>query len=403
MPSPVPRSPRAFDWRSPVVFLMIATAGMQLGWATWWTLLNNFAVEAVHATGREIGIQQSVREIPGLLAVTVLIFLLFLREQTMMLASLVVFGAGVAVTGFFPSFAGFLATTIIMSFGFHYYDAIAQSLALQWLDKRTSAVSMGRIVAAGAVAQIIVFGTIFLVYRLIEVRYEIAFLIAGGCTLAVTLFLAMAFPRFPQAVAQRRHVVLRARYWLYYCLTFLNGARRQIFAVFALFMLVERFGFAVHEVALLFLVNCLVNVFFPPWLGSLIVRFGERRALMTESLGLIGVFLGYAFVGDPMLAATLYCIDSFFFTFDIAHRTYLQKIADPADMAPTAGAAMTINHIAAVVLPAVLGLVWLWSPAAVFFIGAGICACALVLAMLVPAEPAPGRETLLSPAPVAAE
>ena len=80
----------------------------------------------------------------------------------------------------------------------------------------------------------------------------------------------------------------------------------------------------------------------------------------------------------------------------IAQKTYFQKIADPADMAPTAGVAFTINHIAAVAIPVLFGLIWLHHPAWVFLIGAAMAAISLVLSLLIPRDPSEGNETLLS-------
>jgi hypothetical protein len=77
----------------------------------------------------------------------------------------------------------------------------------------------------------------------------------------------------------------------------------------------------------------------------------------------------------------------------IAIKTYFQKIADPADIASTAGISFTINHIAAVVLPAALGLVWVFNHSAVFVIGALIALCSLLLAQLIPDAPDTGNET----------
>jgi hypothetical protein len=108
---------------------------------------------------------------------------------------------------------------------------------------------------------------------------------------------------------------------------------------------------------------------------------------------LIIVFTGYAFVQDPYLAAGLYVVDHMFFALAIAMSTYFQKIADPADIASSAGVSFTINHIAAVVIPAVLGLVWIHSNALVFLIGTGFAVCSLVLSQNVPQRPAPGNET----------
>jgi predicted MFS family arabinose efflux permease len=201
-----------------------------------------------------------------------------------------------------------------------------------------------------------------------------------------------AFPKFPARVKQRKTLVLRRRYWLFYGLTFLSGARRQIFVVFAGFLMVEKFGYSAAAITLLYLVNCGINIWLAPKIGRLIARWGERRALTFEYIGLVGLFTAYAFVQNATVAASLYIIDHLFFALAIAIDTYFQKIADPADIAASAGVSFTINHIAAVVLPAVLGIVWLVSPPTVFLTGAALAMGSLLLSRLVPTNPAPGNE-----------
>jgi MFS transporter len=379
-------------WRSPVVLLMIMAGAMQLSFAAWWNLMNNFAVQELDFTGREIGIQQSIREIPGFLSFLAIYLLLVMREQTLAYVSLLLLGLGVAVTGYFPTAMGFYLTTLIMSIGFHYYETMAQSLSLQWLPKATAAASMGKIISVGAFAQLVAYGLIFVAWKTFNLSFAVVFAIAGGLTLVVLVFLIMAYPHFKEGVPQHKKLILRKRYWLYYALTFMAGARRQIFTVFAGFLMVERFGYDVHEVAGLFLLNGAFNMVLAPKIGQLIVRFGERKALMFEYLGLIGVFVTYAFVTNATLAASLYVIDHAFFAIAIAIKTYFQKIADPADIAPTAGVAFTINHIAAVFIPVLFGFLWLVSPTAVFLSGAGMAVVSFALATLIPSNPEEGRE-----------
>ncbi|MGI9390613.1 MAG: MFS transporter, partial [Boseongicola sp.] len=181
---------------------------------------------------------------------------------------------------------------------------------------------------------------------------------------------------------------------------FMSGARRQIFIVFAAFMMVERFGFEVHEVTALFLINFVANMFFAPLMGRAVGRFGERNALAFEYVGLIFVFLAYGgiyfFGWGVVLAAALYILDHLFFALAFAQKTYFQKIADPGDIAPTAAVAFTINHIAAVFLPVLLGYLWIVSPAAVFVLAAAMACGSLFLALLIPRHPEPGRETILA-------
>ena len=109
-----------------------------------------------------------------------------------------------------------------------------------------------------------------------------------------------------------------------------------------------------------------------PQLGALVGRIGERATIILENVSLIAVFLGYAFAQGRRWIVGRACaiLDGVFFTLIIAQRTYFQKIADPADIAPTSAVAFTINHIAAVVIPVSFGLIWIWNPAIVFFIGA---------------------------------
>jgi predicted MFS family arabinose efflux permease len=369
--------------RKPEHLLILLSVAATLAFSVWLALLNNFAVEQVAFTGREIGILQSLREIPGFLAFTAVLVLLIVREQVFALVSIALLGIGVAITGFFPTEYGLYFTTVLMSIGFHYFYTVQQSLTLQWIEKDRTPEVMGRLSAAGSIAAIAAFTLVWFGVEYLELGYRVLYLVAGGVTVVLAIVAAL-FPVFPQKVQQRKHLLMRRRYWLYYALTFMSGARRQIFMVFAGFLMVEKFGFSAANIALLFLVNHLINAWAAPKIGRLISRFGERSALTLEYVGLIIIFTAYAFVEWAWLAMLLYVLDHLLFAMAIAIKSYFQKIADPADIASTAGVAFTINHIAAVVIPVIFGLIWLQSPAAVFLAGAAMAVISLVLARLIP-------------------
>lgn len=381
--------------RRPEILLLIMGAGVPISFATWQGLLNNFAIERAQFGGAEIGILQSLREVPGFLAFAVVFLLLFVREQKLAYISLLLLGIGTAVTGFFPTIIGLYITTVVMSLGYHYYETTAQSLSLQWLDKKNAAQWLGRVIAVGSFAGIVAYGLMYIGLDIVGLDFKWVYLIGGGVTVLLALTAWALFPLFPAKVEQNKHLVLRKRYWLYYALVFMSGARRQIFVVFAAFMLVERFGFDAGSIALIFLANSALSMVLAPRIGKLIGIWGERRALTVEYLGLIVVFVAYAFVQNPAIAIGLYIVDHVFFAMAIAMKTYFQKIADPADIAPTAGVSFTINHIAAVILPAAFGLLWLVSPAAVFLAGAAMALASLGLSRLIPPNPEEGNEVLV--------
>ena len=383
------------DLINPISLLILMSIAMPVAFNAWSAMLNNFVVEKAAFTGVEIGILQSLREIPGFLSFTTIFVLLIIKEQVFAVFSLALLGLGVSITGFFPSAYGLYFTTIIMSTGFHYFEAVKQSLSLQWLSKQEAPKILGRLIAVGSLTSLIVYGSLWILLEVFEMPYMANFIIAGGICILLAFVMFVGFPVFPSKTVQNQNLVLRRRYWLYYLLTFLSGARRQIFVVFAAFLMVEKFGYSASEVALLFLINYAFNWVFAERIGRLIGRFGERRALTFEYIGLIIVFIAYGLVENAIFAAFLYILDHMFFALAIAISTYFQKIADPSEIASTAGVSFTINHIAAVVIPAALGMVWIWSHSLVFYIGALFALLSLISAQFIPKIPSPGRETTL--------
>ena len=230
--------------------------------------------------------------------------------------------------------------------------------------------------------------------------FRFVYMAGGGATVLIAFICWALYPKFESPHAQHTKMILRKRYWLYYALQFMAGARRQIFVVFAAFMMVEKFGFEVHEVTALFLINFVANMIFAPLMGHMIARVGERNALVFEYVGLTIVFLAYGgiffFGWGVVLAASLYVIDHLFFALAFALKTYFQKIADPKDIAPTAAVSFTINHIAAVFLPAALGYLWITSPSMVFVLAAAMALTSLALALMIPRHPERGNESIFS-------
>lgn len=380
---------------SPKILLLLIAAGSAMSFAIWLNLLNNFAIDRAAFSGKEIGILQSLREIPGFLAFTIIYVLLLIREQKMAYISLIILGLGTLLTGFFPTALGFYITTVIMSVGFHYLETIQNSLSLQWLDKKEAPAFLGKMIAVKSAANILAFTLVWFLFELFHIDYIWLYALGGGVSIMIALYSWISFPNFPQKVYQSKKLILRKRYWLFYALQFMGGARRQIFVVFAGFLMVEKFGFSVGEISILFLINASLNIFLAPRIGKLIGLIGERRTLIFEYIGLILIFSGYAMVESSAFAIFLYIIDHLFFAMAIAQKTYFQKIANPADIASTAGVSFTINHIAAVVIPVIFGTLWIQSPALVFIMGAIMATISLLLSFNVPENPKAGNEVLL--------
>jgi hypothetical protein len=357
-------------------FLMVLTISSTVGLKSWLTLFNNFAVEVAHLDGSHIGMIQSIREIPGFLALLAVFLMLVIKEHRLSALSILCLGLGLAVTGWFPSYPGLIFTTLTMSFGFHYYETTNQSLTLQYFDAAQSPWVFGKMRSLASASGVIMGILIYFLAALLN--YTQIYVIIGGAIVAASIWGLLHDPTHRDIIPQHKKMIFRRKYWLFYFLTFMGGARRQIFMAFAVFLLVKRFQFSLQEITILFVINDLINFFLSPLIGKSILRFGERKVLSLEYSSLFFIFLAYASVQSKLVLSILFILDHVFFNFAIAIQTFFQKVADPRDIAPSMAMGFTINHIAAVFLPAIGGLLWMVDYRIPFVAGAVMSVVSLI-------------------------
>jgi hypothetical protein len=366
------------------IFLMILTIAAFSGLQGWRTIFNNFAVETAHLSGFNIGVVQSVREIPGFLALLVIYILLFISEHKMASLSIILLGVGIGMTGFLPTFQGVIFTTILMSFGFHYYETLNQSLTLQYFTTSEAPVVFGKLRSLAAITSIGIGVIIFFVVDFLT--YKTIFLFAGIFVASLGFVTVFMDPTKKDMPAQHKKMIFRKKYWLFYVLTFFAGARRQIFVAFSVFLLVKKFEYSVTTVSALFVLNNLINFFISPQIGKAVNRFGERKMLSLEYGSLIVIFLVYAFSDSKILVGIMYILDHIFFNFALAIRTFFQKMAEPGDIAPSMAVGFTINHIAAVILPVFGGILWIYNYKIPFIMGSALSLISLFFVQMIDRE-----------------
>lgn len=373
-----------FTTRRIYLFLLILTIATTLSFQVWRTLLNNYAVDVAGLDGRQFGMIGSIREIPGLLSFIVIYMLLLLREHRLAAVSVVLLGVGVSITGYFPSFYGLALTTLLMSIGFHYFQTVKQSLLLQSFGYTEAPLVMARLQSLSAATNVIIGLTVIFVSGITD--YKMIFLIAGILAVLAGLYSLTIKPDLPDKVPQKKKILLRSKYWLFYALTFMAGTRRQIFSAFAVFLLVKKFQFSLQQVAILFVINNVINYFANPVAAKFINRFGERKALTFEYAGLTIIFASYAFIENPLFGALLYILDNIVFNFNMGIKTFFQKIAERSDIAPSMAVSSTINHIAAVIIPVLGGVLWMADYRIVFLGAAGLSLISFILSQFIDSE-----------------
>ena len=377
--------------RNLFLYLIVASFLLNFGHRVWQAMFNNFAVEKIGVGPEAIGWIQSVRELPGLLAFVLAFLALVLSELRIMAVSLMVLGLGLVLTGQATTIPIVLVSTIVMSFGFHFFEPCSSGVVLMSIEREESPKVLGQLRSLGAVAALVATGVVYLLVE--RLGYRALFLVVG---IAVAVGGAILFTRGrgEYDLPPKRRVKLRKRYWLFYTLAFLMGSRRHIFTTFAPFLLVLTYGVNVRTMSILFLVNALVNTYVYQKVGKLVPKLGERAILTVAFALLIPVFLGYAYVRFLPVLFGLFILDNMLFGFNLGLTTYLQKIAvTPEELTSNLSAQTTINHISAVIIPVVGGTIWaLLGSRATFLIGVAIAAISLALAQLIRIPSAPPQE-----------
>ena len=374
--------------RRMLVYLVVSNFMLYFGFRMWQAMFNNFAVEEMGVGPGSMGWIQALRELPGLMGFLVGLLALFFSEVRIMALSVILLGIGMFLTGQATNIPFLLLSTLVMSFGFHFFYPSNNAMVLMAVEKQGTPKALGQLRSLGAVAALAGTGAVYLLAG--SWGYRRLFMLVGG-VVAVGGLLLLPLGNAQGGLPLRRRVVLRRRYWLYYLLSFLMGSRRHIFTTFAILLLVREYGISVQTTATLFLVNSLVNIYVLQLVGKLVSRVGERLMLSIAFGTLALVFLGYAYVTYLPALFVLYVIDNVMFGFNLALVTYFQKIAvTPEEITSNLSVEQTINHVAAIVVPVMGGIVWeLFGSQAPFLAGVGIVLVSLVLTQFMRTPPEP--------------
>jgi predicted MFS family arabinose efflux permease len=372
--------------RRMLVYLVVSNLMLYFGFSIWQAMFNNFAVEEMGIGPGSIGWIQALREVPGLMGFLVGLLALFLSEVRIMALSVILLGIGTFLTGQAHNVVFLLASTVVMSFGFHFFYPSNNAMVLMAVERQHAPRTLGQLSSLGAIAAILATGAVYFLAG--PWGYRRLLMVVGGLVAAGGLLL-LPLGNAKEGLPPRRRVMVRRRYWLYYVLSFLMGSRRHILTTFAIFLLVRKYGINVQTTATLFLINSLVNTYVLQLVGKLIGRLGERLMLSVASGTLVFVFLGYAYVSYLPALFVLFAIDSILFGFNLALTTYFQKIAvTPEEVTSNLSVGQTIEHIAAIVVPVIGGTVWeRYGSQAPFLVGVGIVLVSLALTQFMRTPP----------------
>lgn len=329
------------------------------------SIFNNYLNDVYHLAADVRGFVELPRELPGLLIVIVLGLLSFLGDIRMAAIGMLAASLGVLGLGIFsPSFTVMLAWMMVFSLGTHIFMPLSASIGMSLSKPEAYGSRLGRFSAYSLTATIIGYGIVWTGFKFFHMTYPIAFVIASVFYCLAAFVLKIMHRK--QTNISRVRFVFRKRYTLYYCMSIVNGARKQIFLTFAPWVLIQIFHLDAPTFAILGIIIATVSIISRKIVGNAIDRLGERKVLSLEAVLLVVICMGYAFAADlvPLSAAVViiavcYILDNSMSAVEMARSTYVKKIAlDPTDVRPTLSAGVSFDHIVAMTIPILGGLLW---------------------------------------------
>ena len=370
------------DW----VLILVGIFMMNAGWATYSAIYTNFVSNDLHIRAGNLGLVESLREVPGFLTVVLAAMTVSMRESRVTSLALLVLGIGLMGYAGVNNLGMLIAVTMFGSVGFHLFMPLSSGLVLGQARDNNQGRRMGEMNTVGAIGTLL--GTAAVLILVIPLGLRGSFIPAGAIVVVGAVCLLLIRDK---DAAPRVRISFRRRYLTYYLLAMLDGSRRQIFGTFAVFLLVRNYHVDVRTVTVLLLANTVVTLISSLPVGWLIDHFGERRVLVINYIILVFLFSCYALVHTVLLLGVVYCIDNALFGCSTAITTYLGKIAPRQEMTPTLAMGSTANHVAAVSVPVLGGIIWdKLGYQVTFFAGAATCVISVLVALSIhlPAHPA---------------
>lgn len=345
------------------------------------TVFNNFLSDVYKLSASSRGIVEFPRELPGALIIIVLGFLSFLGDIKASIVGMILSCLGMIGLGVFsPNFSSMLVWMMVFSLGTHIFMPLSASIGMSLSERNNYGARLGKFNAYNLVATIIGYLVVWLGFKYFGLTYKVVFIIAAVSYVFATVFLGLMSPKKPKS--KKIKFVFRKKYTLYYILSVVNGARKQIFLTFAPWVLIQVYHLDPPTFAILGFIVSGLSILTRTVVGNAIDVRGERFVLSLEAIVLILICIGYSFAADifpagiaVIIISACYIIDNSMSVVEMARSTYIKKIAlHPEDVTPTLSAGTSFDHVIAMSIPFLGGILWTTMGYKYVFIAAAIIA-----------------------------
>ena len=377
--------------RRSVIIFLIAIGFLGVADGLYQTSFNNYLDSTFHITAEQRGDLELPREFPGFMVAIMAGALFFMGDVNLAVFSSALAAVGILGMGLIAHRQDQYLNMIVCSFawsaGTHLLMPTSQALTLSLSEEGRTGALFGRQAGVRAIATVLGCVLVIVNFRIWPQGYSNAFVLAAAASVLAAVAFLVLRPTMPAVHhSERRRMVLKKRYGLFYALAILFGARKQVFITFAPWVLISVFHEKPETIAVLWIVATGLTVFVLPWVGRMVDRVGPRRILTVDAVLLFTVCITYGFARDVLPAhLAIYAVygafvmDQMLFPVQMARTVYLSQIAEHRrDVTPTLSLSVSVDHAVSIPIAMLGGRLWLAAGYRWVFAAAGVVALILL-------------------------
>lgn len=314
----------------------------------------NFITEVIKIQPIDLGKLEAVRELPGLLLVVFSLVTVYFSDRTTGSVCAMIAAIGFCAYAKISTIDSLLLWTFVWSVGMHIWFPFQQSIILSFAPKGKDGAYLGLSSAITAVAQLC--GMILVAFIGKNFSYHIWYILVS----LLMICGAILFLFVPKTVGEqnRKKYSFKKKFLPYYILIFFEGCRKQVFLTFAVYVLTKEFATPLKIVAILMMINNIINIFGYPIVGNLADKYGEKIILRSCYSLLIFVYVAYAYCKNVHVLYLMYILDNIFYLSSLCLSSYVKRLCGPNELLTTLSTGQSFNHLAACIVPIVGGYIW---------------------------------------------
>ena len=341
-------------------------------------IFTNYFKEVYNVTSIQRGFLEIPRETPGVICMFIITGLASLGDIKIALISQLLVAVGLTVMGTMsPSYGGMMIFLFIASLGQHIFMPLNDAIGMSLSENGKVGQTLGKFKSYSTLFSLITSLLVFVGFKngffSFKSKIIVPFVISVAAAIAAAILLGFMNQHVPKSSEKvKQKLILRKEYLPYYLVTLAYGCQKRIKLVFGPWVIADLMLQGADTLSLLAIGTHFIGIALANVIGRMLDKLGITVSLIVEGIYIILSFSAMGYMaggfasgkftsgGHAMyIAFAVYIVCNLFDQFNSVHAYLMRSIAkDPSEITSTLSVGLSVDHVLAVVVSSVFGIIW---------------------------------------------